>query len=94
VATNRRSSVSSTPSLVGRTPNGSENNASLASMEYLKTVSIRAPVLACSSHLDDDLAPCASLFNVGQSRFRFFEGKDPIHDRPDDPSIDERTDLV
>lgn len=46
------------------------------------------------SHLDDDLALCASCFDVSQSLLGRFEWKDSIHNWAYDPGIDERSDLA
>src|SRR5579862_2646219 len=43
---------------------------------------------------DDDLALGAAGFDVGQSLVGCFKRKDPIHHRPYESSIDERSDLA
>ena len=46
------------------------------------------------SNLDDDLALCPSCFDVSQSLIGRFEWKDPIHHRPNNPGIDEASNLA
>src|SRR6266487_959358 len=54
----------------------------------------RTEVHVALFHLDDDLAFRASFFDVGHGLVGRFEGEDPVHDRLDDPGLDERSDLA
>jgi len=46
------------------------------------------------SHPDDNLAFCTSSFEVSHSLVGRLEWKDPIHNWPNNPRIDEATDLA
>ncbi len=46
------------------------------------------------SHPDDNLAFCTSSFDVSHSLIGRLEWKDPIHNWPNNPGIDEATDLA
>jgi hypothetical protein len=53
------------------------------------------PLLAKGTfHHHDDLAFCASLFDVGHRLVGRFKRKGPVQDGPDDPGIDERSDFA
>jgi len=70
-----------------------ENHGQSARRVFLKGF-WRPQAWPCLSHLDDHLALGTSCFDVSQRLFGRCEGKDPIHNWADDPSINERPDLA
>ena len=58
------------------------------------TAFLRMKCLRILSDLDDDLAFYTPCLDVGHSVFGRFEWKDPIHNWPNSPRLDKRSDLA